>query len=183
MRKSAILVAIAIFAGLLVDRYLVGGADFEQIYRIVLSRVVSTRERELTAVALADVDQWPLPEGSDDRKPLPLPLRLQTRLDAEWALKKLSGKQIIPVSRVRAVYGEVEKFGVKMKSFERYVDSETGKGVRLFRIDSVRWLGNSEVLVQWSGTAASLDGSGSTIRLKKFFGFWRVVEEAHKWIS
>jgi hypothetical protein len=183
LRKPAILLAVAVLAGLLLDRYLLGGADFDQIYRIVLSRVVGTREGELTAVALADVDQEPSAQGNDDRKLLPLPKSLQARLEIQWALKGVSRKRIISVGRVRPLSGDIERFGVKMKAFEKYVDAETGQGVRLFRIDSVRWLGSSEVLVQWSGTHANLDAIGSTMRLKKFLGFWRVVEESHGWIS
>lgn len=179
LRKPWVVIATVFILGLFFDRIVLGGADFDQLHRVVLSRVVNTGDDLLTAVTLVDNDL----DLSERKVLLPLPDSLQARLRILWAERGLDGERIISANRVQAVYGDVERFGMKMKSFEQYVDAETGKGVRVYSIDSIRWLGSSEALVRWSGIHASLDGVGSTIRLKKRLGFWRVVDEGVKWHS
>jgi hypothetical protein len=169
------LVAIAIFLGAALDRWVFASPDFDQVYRLVLARVVSTRDEELTAVALARLD--------DDQPFAPLPHRLHQKLLRDWLRNGVKTDLIISPDRIVPTYGEIEREGFKMKAFEMYVDSKTKKPVRVIVIDSIRWLGSDEVLVSWSAVHASLDGGGSTLRLKRTLGFWHVMEETQRWIS
>jgi hypothetical protein len=165
---------IGILIGVIVDRCLLASPDFNSIYRIVLSHVVHTRDGELTSVALA---------RNDDETFAPLPSRLWRSLRRNWSKNGVQLDLLIPTSQIHPLYGEVARDGMKLKAFERYVDSKTQKPVRVFVIDSIRWFGSDEVVVTWSSVYASLDGSGSTLRLKRTLGFWRIVEESHTWIS
>ncbi len=170
---AIVVVTVSIFVGVGVDRYLFPSPDFDSIYQIVLSRVVDTHNGDLVSVALAH----------NDDAFTALPPRLQHSLMAAWSHNGSQLDLMIPTDRIHAIYGEVEHGGVKIQDFQRYVDAKTQKAVRVYVIDAIRWLGSDEILVNWSETHGALDARGSTIRLKRTFVFWRVVEETNKWIS
>ena len=185
-RKSILLacVAVGLFIGIGVGRYFLaspnhGSAlpDFSSLYELVLSRAVDTNQSELFSVVLAET------VTNEVESFTPLPSKLHDRLVAAWKQKGVHLDLLSPPDRIQAIWQEVDLDGHKIPHFQKFVDKNSQQMVRVYKIDSICWLGSDEVLVSWSGTEANLSVRGSKIKLKFEFGFWQWVEETDEWAS
>jgi hypothetical protein len=167
---------LLLIIGYALGRWNFGFSDFEQINLIVLSKVVQTRTNEVAAVVIDESDLGKIKQS-------PLPRRLRCCLNLVWKVRGLDLSRVIPADRIDVVYAEQEVQGHKYKGFERYRDKVSRAEARVYSVRSINWIGRNQVLVSWSGNHASLDGGGSTLRMRRILGIWWIVEDRGRWIS
>jgi hypothetical protein len=170
------LVVVVLLLGFALGRWNFGISDFEQINLIVLGKIVETRTNEVCAAVIDESDIGQVRQS-------PLPRRLRVCLRLVWRIRGVDLARVIPADRLDTVYAEREVQGHKYRGFERYRDKVSGQEARVYSVRSINWIGRNQVLVSWAGTHASLDGGGSTFRMRRILGLWWIVEDRGGWIS